>query len=373
VILRGHQANPWELAPWQEPALAEQFEVSYLRSRRGWFDTSGLALRGRGALTLRDLLPPGRAGDLAVRVPGDRYLRLAGHLRGADIVHAQELGYWYSQQAALLRERLGFTLLLTVWETLPFLDAYRNVRTRPYRRRVLAQTDLFLAATERARSALLLEGAPPERIRVCPPGVDVERFAGIGISGPDAPTILAPARLVWEKGHHDILRALALMRHEADRLGTAAPRLVIVGRGPEERRLREHASELGIGQQVEFRGFVPYEEMPALYAGATCLVLASLPTPYWEEQFGMVLAEAMACGLPIVASASGAIPEVTAGHAQLYAPGDWVGLAALLAEVVRRDGSERERITRYSTTAAAEGIAAAYGEALARRSSIRRS
>jgi glycosyltransferase involved in cell wall biosynthesis len=323
-------------------------------------------------LTLRDLLPPGRVGDLAVRVPGDRYVRLARQLRGADIVHAQELGNWYSQQAARLRHNLGFTLVLTVWETLPFLDAYRNVRTRPYRRRVLAQTDLFLAATERARSALQLEGAPPERIRVCPPGVDVERFAGVGSSGFDGPTILAPARLVWEKGHHDILRALALMHHDANRLGAAAPRLVIVGRGPEERRLHEHASELGIGDQVEFRGFVPYEAMPALYAGATCLVLASLPTQYWEEQFGMVLAEAMACGLPIVASDSGAIPEVTAGHADLYAPGDWVALAALLAEVLQREASERERITRYSTTAAAEGIAAAYGEALARRSSISR-
>ena len=57
------------------------------------------------------------------------------------------------------KAELGYRLVLTAWETIPFLDAYRNARTRPYRRRVLAGTDLFLAATERARLALLMEGA----------------------------------------------------------------------------------------------------------------------------------------------------------------------------------------------------------------------
>ena len=86
-------------------------------------------------------------------------------LRGADIVHAAELGYWFSAQAARLRRReLGFRLALTVWETLPFADAYRNVRTRRYRRDTLAAADLYLPTTERARDALLLEGAPAERI-----------------------------------------------------------------------------------------------------------------------------------------------------------------------------------------------------------------
>lgn len=363
VILRGHQANPWELAPWREPAIADAYEVSFLRSRRGWFDTSGLGLSSSTAWTARDLLPPGRLGDLAVRLPGERYLRLAPHLRGADIVHSQELGYWYSDQAARLRESLGFRLVLTVWETLPFLDAYRNVRTRPYRRRVLAATDLFLAASERARDALLLEGAPEERIRVCPPGVDVERFSAGGSGPPDGPPmILAPARLVWEKGHQDILRALALLRHSGDGGAASQARLVIVGRGPEEGRLRAHAAELGLAEQVEFRGFIPYEEMPAVYAGAACLVLASLPTTYWEEQFGMVLAEAMAAGVPIIASASGAIPEVTGGRARLFSPGDWVGLAGQIRQLFEGPRHERAGDQTYSTRAAAERIAAAYDE-----------
>ena len=57
---------------------------------------------------MRDLLPPGALGDLAVRLPGDRYLNLRVALRVADIVHAHELGYWYSMQAAKLRRRMDF-------------------------------------------------------------------------------------------------------------------------------------------------------------------------------------------------------------------------------------------------------------------------
>ena len=357
--MRGHQANPWELRPWLEPALSERFAVSYLRSGRGWFDTSALALESRRVWTTRDLLPPGRLGDLAVRVPGERYLGLGGALRGAHIVHAQELGYWYSMQAAKLKARLGFRLVLTVWETIPLLDAYRNVRTRRYRALTLRETDLFLAATERARAALLLEGVPAERIRVCPPGVDTDRF---GARSPDttAATILSPGRLVWEKGHQDVLRALALLRRGRH----PGARLRIVGTGPEEPRLRAYARELGVADAVEFHGFVPYEKMPGVYAEAACMVLASLATWSWEEQFGMVLAEARAAGLPIVASSSGAIPEVAGRAARYFTPGDWPALADALAEVLSAGAPPARERELYSSPTAAARIAAAYEDVL---------
>ena len=202
--------NPWELRPWEE--LAGRYDVSYLRSGAGWFDDSLLRLPAAPAKTLRQRLPRGRVGDALVRVPGDRYLGLEALLRGADIVHSQELGYWYSAQAARLRAKLGFKLVLTVWETIPFLSAYRNVRTRRYRTAVLRETDLFLAATERARAALLLEGAAPERVRVAPPGIDIERFRSAQPVRQDTHVVLSAGRLVWEKGHQDVLRAVAALR-----------------------------------------------------------------------------------------------------------------------------------------------------------------
>jgi glycosyltransferase involved in cell wall biosynthesis len=372
VILRGHQANPWELRPWEAPAVAASYAVSYVSSRGGWFDTQSVVLEHRRARTLRDLLPRGRIGDLAVRVPGDRYLGLASALRGADIVHSQELGNWYSMQAAKLKQRLGFRLVLTVWETIPFLDAYRNVRTRAYRAETLARTDLFIAATERARLSLLLEGAASERIIVSAPGVDTSRFRPSSSATTTAAprTIVSPGRLVWEKGHQDVLRAVALLARGVGGGRVVGPqelRVLIVGAGSEQRRLRTYARELGIAEMVEFKASVPYADMPSIFAAAACVVLASLAVWYWEEQFGMVLAEATACGIPLIVSSSGAIPEVAGPRATYFTPGDWVGLAELLRGVLRappRSGPPEEGATRFSADAAAARLAAAYERVL---------
>jgi glycosyltransferase involved in cell wall biosynthesis len=176
--------------------------------------------------------------------------------------------------------------------------------------------------------------------------------------------IVSPGRLVWEKGHYDVIRALATVEREA--------RLLIVGTGPEHRRLLRYADDLGVGDRVEIRS-VHYDEMPSVFAAASCVVLASLSIPTWEEQFGLVLAEALAAGAPVVASASGAIPEVLDGSAApLFPPGDWFELARLLeAGPLARPPAERipypaEVVGRYSTQAAAERLAKAYERVLAR-------
>jgi glycosyltransferase involved in cell wall biosynthesis len=358
LVVRGHQANPWELRPF-ELLPRDRFAVEYLDTASSWFDTDRVDLPSRNARALRDVLPSGRAGDLLTRIPGDRYLKPAEAFAGAEVVHAQELGYWYSMQAARAKRRLGFKLVLTVWETIPFRATYRNVRTRPYRERVLAETDLFLAATQRAADCLRLEGADPARIRVVSPGIDAERFA-VERREPAVAHVLSPGRLVWEKGHQDVLRAVAALRSGVVE-GPRDIRATIVGNGPEEGRLRAYAADLGIAGAVDFRAFVPYSEMPAVYASASCMVLASLPTMHWEEQFGMVLAEAMAARLPIVASTSGAIPEVCAGEAAHFAPGDWIGLAHALAAPPPPPSGPR-----YTAQATAGRLAEAYDEVLSR-------
>ena len=112
--------------------------------------------------------------------------------------------------------------------------------------------------------------------------------------------------------------------------------------------------------------------MPAIYARAACVVLASLVTARWEEQFGMVLAEAMAAGIPIVTTTSGAIPEVVGDVATLVAPGDWLPMAIAMGDALARRprGLDRpsapvERVARFSNEAAAARIAAAYDRLLA--------
>jgi glycosyltransferase involved in cell wall biosynthesis len=371
LIVRGQLATPWELRPWTE--LPDRYDVSYLLTRSNEFDISALPLRAERVTALRDRFPSGLLGSAAAGVWGERYLTDADRAyASADIVHAEELSFWFAADAARRKPAHRYLLVQTVWETLPFLHTYRNRQARRYRELVLAATDLFLPVTNRARDALLLEGVDAERIIVCPPGIDVERFGRRAERPPDEHVILSPGRLVWEKGHQDVLRAAAWLARDG-----VWPRVRIVGRGPEERRLRAYARELGIGDRVAF-GPVPYDEMPDVFASASCMVLASLPQAtaqmhpfdvpraFWEEQFGMVLAEGMAAGLDILAAESGAIPEVLDGQGTLFASGDWPDLARLLrAGPLARAPGERvvyppELVERYSTRAAGARLAAVY-------------
>jgi glycosyltransferase involved in cell wall biosynthesis len=359
VLLRGHNANPWDLRPWEQ--LQDEYDVTVLLTGSNRFDLENLDLPVVRARALRDRLPRGRVGELASQLPGDRYLGLEHQLRAADVVHSAELGVWFSGQPAALKSKLGFRLVLTVWETIPFRDTFRAFRGRAYRRAALAQTDLFLAATERARRCLLVEGADPGRIRVSSPGVDLSRFEARAGGGREH-LVVSPGRLVWEKGHFDVLRAVATLPER--------PRVLLLGAGPERQRLLRYADDLGIGGRVEIRA-VPHAEIPGVFASASCVVLGSLSIPLWEEQFGMVLAEAMAAGTPILASTSGAIPEVLGSGAELFAPGDWVELARLLADgPLARPPGERvaydpELVRRYSLDAAAGRLREAYRSVLA--------
>jgi glycosyltransferase involved in cell wall biosynthesis len=377
VVLRGHLTNPWDLQSWQH--LRSRFDVVTPVTRRNMFDVSALPVQQVKVRAFRDFLPPGAVGDIMAGLTGDRYLNVDPLLADADIVHAAELSFWFAGEAARLKKRHGYKLVLTVWETLPLLSTFRNRWARVYRERVLEAGDLFLAATERARDALLLEGVEPERVELSYPGIDLEQFgAARRAESPEEYVLISPGRLVWEKGHQDVMRAVsAIRRGIVEAPDGVKPRILLVGSGPERKRLGAYAEELGLGGDVEFRS-VPYDAMPGLYARASCMILASLsnaggtrylgdlPHFFWEEQFGLVLAEAMAAGLPIVASASGAIPEVVGPSGEYFVPGDWIGLARKLAEgPLARPAGERvshpeELVQRYSTEAASERLAAIY-------------
>jgi glycosyltransferase involved in cell wall biosynthesis len=382
LLARGYQATPWELRPW-ELLPADRFEVGYLRLERNWFDDSSLRLRRFPVKALSSYLPRGRVGSMMAGVTGDRYVDADDAFAWADVVHAAELSYWFAADAARRKTRNRYKLALTVWETIPFLDSYRNRFARVYRRVTLGATDLFLPTTERARNGLLLEGVDRGRTEVVPPGIDVERFASADQPPATEHVVVSPGRLVWEKGHQDVMRALAALRHGL--VPDAEPpswRLLVVGAGPEEGRLRRYAEELGIADAVDFRA-VAYDEMPAVFASASCMVLASLPMAsggyvlgdipriFWEEQFGLVLAEAMAAGLPIIAAQSGAIPEVCGDRADYFLPGDWIGLANVLVAgpLSRGPGARaepaKELVERYSLQSAADRLAAAYTRLLA--------
>jgi len=383
LLLRGHHPTVWGLRPFE--SLPERFSVRLAVTGRPVYSLDGLELERVPVRTVRDRMPGGTLASVVTLGLPDRVLGAEHAYTGVDIVHAEELSLWFTAQAARLKARLGYRLVVTVWETLPLLDAFRNAHGRRYRAETLSAADLFLAASRRAQHSLLLEGVPSEKIVFCPPGIDLERFAQPPATGVREHVILSAARLEWEKGHHDALRAIAALKRglvPAPAEAVAGLRLMLIGSGPEKKRLRAHAAELGLADVVSI-GRVPYEEMPSLYARSSALVLASLPRSgcslypgdiprcFWEEQFGMVIAEAMAAGVTTILSTSGAIPEVAGDEAIYFPPGDWMAIAQALAEgplsrkPAARVSYSAELLKSYSVPAAAQRIAEAFDGVLA--------
>ena len=123
----------------------------------------------------------------------------------------------------------------------------------------------------------------------------------------------ANRRLVAEKGVDLLLKAAAQL--------PGVWRVNIAGEGPERPYLANLARELGIQDRVQFDGPIGSEQMSAYLQQLDCLVLSSRTRPNWKEQFGRVLVEAMACGLPVIGSDSGEISHVI-GDAGLIFPED---------------------------------------------------
>jgi glycosyltransferase involved in cell wall biosynthesis len=144
-------------------------------------------------------------------------------------------------------------------------------------------------------------------------------------------------RLVEEKGVHILLRAVA---------GLRGPWwLRILGSGPQRDHLEELASELSIAERVRFEDPIPSTQMPGYYHQLNVLVLPSLTRPNWKEQFGRVLIEAMACGVPVVGSDSGEIPNVIGDAGLVFAEGDEQALRAKLS-LLMADPALRDELAR---------------------------
>jgi glycosyltransferase involved in cell wall biosynthesis len=193
--------------------------------------------------------------------------------------------------------------------------------------------DRILAISRFEADALAGLGVPAGRIEILPLGVDLARFAagrggafdGLGWEG--ARVVLFVGRVADGKGLDVLVRAFPdVLRHVPEaRLAVAGPDY---GARPGLERL---ASDLGVAHAVRHLGPFENEDLPDLYASAAAFCL---PSRY--EAFGIVLAEAMAAGCPVVASGAGAIPEVLGG-AGLVAPMDDAASLARALRVVLED------------------------------------
>ncbi len=190
-------------------------------------------------------------------------------------------------------------------------------------------------------------------------GVDPDLFApGVGSwgerSNPQLPTpnsfvIGYLGRLVPQKGLLDLVEALALL--------PAHMRVRLIGDGVQKQQLLARAAELGVSDRLELVGWT--NDVPAELRRLNVLALPSHTTRGWKEQFGRVLIEAMSCGVPVVGSSSGEIPNVIGDAGLIYPEGDLPALAttlqrlaeqpALYADLARRG---RARVLERYTQAA---------------------
>ena len=315
-------------------------------------------------------------------------LRLAHHLAQQDIQIVQ--GYsFYGNVFALPAARLAGTPVVIA--SVRDQGAYLTPRQKMVQRLVCRMADCVLVNADAIREWLIADGFEPEKIVVIPNGIDVGRFHAsadaegprreLGIA-PDAPVVTMVSRLSPTKGVEDLLEAIA-----AAAVTHPTLRALIVGEGlvaqdgvvKQDRAyldsLIARAKRLGITDRVIFTGY--RSDIPALLAQSTVFVLPSL-----TEGLSNVVLEAMAAGLPVIATRVGGTPEIIreGQNGLLVPPSDPVALRTAITTVLDNpalakglgDAARRSVEDRFSMARMVNATEALYTDLLARKQRIGR-
>jgi glycosyltransferase involved in cell wall biosynthesis len=224
---------------------------------------------------------------------------------GLDLVHGHSM---YSFGYAMTRKK-GLPYVLTAHGTQKN-ELKHTLKTRPTPNHVITDFGSMLmerysakkadavvvVSQENKRDIMAQYGIPQNKVRVIHNGINPDRFKASELDGN---RIIYVGRLHERKGVDRLLMSFKKVLDEMK------AELVIVGSGEMEGHLKELARKLDIEESVRFCGFVDDEDIPGLYASSSLFVM-----PSYYEGFGIVLLEAMASGLPVVATATGGAPEL---------------------------------------------------------------
>ena len=361
-IVLDNKVNKWALQRFE--ALSDKHDISVFVGQRNDYDVSSIDLKkislSHSRETVLALQDPLEAYKRILRPPFKRmdfyYFSLQRYLGEMDIVYSCDMTR-SAYTLASLKEKFGYKLVLSWWENIPYRSAF-DEKTDFYKGYVMDKIDLFLPFTHTAKKALQIEGIDDKRLKVIYPGVDLERFkpgekpAGLmnKLNIPETSfVILYVGKLVSWKGVHNLIYMAKILKEKRITNFSVA----VAGKGAQKENMEKLLARSGTREHFRFLDFVSYDEIPDIHRMADVLVLPSYPIISWQEQFGMVLAEAMASGTPVISTLSGSIPEVVGDAGMLIPPGDFAALAdnviKLMEDRVLREelsGRARQRAER---------------------------
>lgn len=301
-----------------------------------------------------------------LRITGGRPLREWRALRALRSSRAGTsvlCGIWYPEGLiAAFSAKRPLVILAHGAELMPPRNAWRRPLWARLQRWVLQRADLVIANST-FTADLVRKVAPQARVIAIPLAVDEQRFHPGAAAGARAKfqvqgkrVVTTVARVHAYKGHETVFRAIAeLHAQEREQLV-----YLIAGAGPDEAKLRSLAVELGVDPYVRWVGFVAEEDLPELYAATDLFALCTRDSAEHRavEGFGLAFLEAQACGVPVVGTSTGGIPDaVRDGEGGwLIAQDDYRTLSGILQKLVRdtasfqREGARaRQRILRECT------------------------
>lgn len=273
-------------------------------------------------------------------------------IKANDLIHVHGHPYLSSFLAAKIAKRYSKPLVLTqhntfikydnIWDTLEKLNDI------VIGKQVLKEADKIIVVSKATKNYVLSLGADPEKIEVLKNGVDLVRFRPLttvkdemrkklGISR-DAIVVLTVRRLVFKNGIDTLLESAEIAIKKNPKLV-----FVIVGKGPDFEQVRERITQLGLRRNFRLTGFVSDEDLPFYYNAADLFALPSKS----GEGLPLVALEAMACGLPVVATNVGGISEVMKeGYGKLVPPNQPGSLAEALLDLSRKNFAVLKRDLR---------------------------
>ncbi len=273
--------------------------------------------------------------------------RIRRHFReiGGDILHINLPSTYDAGLScvALAARMAGYSRVLTT-EHLPMIP--RRYRRFPMKLLFSEAVDAIIVPAVATREHVVnLHHMPREKTRIIPYGIEPPRKASPGVeedirsrtdTPPGVPAIGIVGRLTARKGHRFLFEALRILMQQG-RLPSPV-RVWVIGEGEDRDTLIESAQDLGLSEIVRFVG-------PRADAASLMALLDVLAVPSLMETTPFVILEAMAAGIPVVASRIYGIPEMIEDHesGRLVEPGDASDLAAALAPIL----ADPELRTRY--------------------------